>query len=182
MLQIQNTQLPPKRTLVVVPYDPNWKALFLKEQKILSEKLGDCVIRIDHIGSTSVVGLAAKPIIDVLLEVSSLEAFDSLVNRFNEPEYNLKGENGIAGRRYIQKGGIKRSHHIHVFASGDINLNRHRAFAAYLNNNNDVAAEYGAIKRDAVSKSNNDIKTYMNLKNEFIQYHEQRAVHWYQNK
>lgn len=176
--QLSNT----KRLLSVVPYDSNWPLLFKKEQIALAEKLGPCVIQIEHIGSTSVKGLNAKPIIDILVEVSNLQSFDAIAGLFEEPEYELKGENGIARRRYIQKGGNERSHHIHIFASGDNNLLRHRAFAQYLQAKSDIAAEYAKVKINAVALSNNDMNTYMTLKNEFIQHHQALAIKWYETE
>lgn len=175
---MENHTLKTKRSLSVVSYDPNWPEMFKHEQLILTEVLAECVVQIDHIGSTSVPHLEAKPIIDILIEVSTLTAFDDASTRFNNSSYELKGENGISGRRYIQKGGNNRSHHIHVFETGDDNLLRHRVFAKYLQCHPKIAKEYGLLKREAARKSKNDIKKYIDFKHKFIQHHEKLALKW----
>lgn len=172
--QISNT----KRTLSIVPYDPNWAVLFEQEKSHLLQLLATCAVQIDHIGSTSVQNLEAKPIIDILVEVTDLKIVDKLSSEFSNTDYEFKGENGIPGRRYIQKGGNNRSHHIHIFETGNVNLIRHRAFAKYLRFHSNIAKEYGLLKREAAIKSNSDMQLYMNLKNDFIQYHEQLAMKW----
>lgn len=171
-----------KRKLEVKAYDPKWAELFAKEQAFLKTVFGNNVIQIDHIGSTSVENLAAKPIIDILIETSDLTEFDLLSKQLPMSEYELKGENGISGRRYIQKGGNARTHHIHAFQAGDNNLMRHRAFAMYLTEHPEVTNEYAQLKLNAAEQSGDDFAKYMTLKNEFIMHHEKLAVQWLQNR
>ena len=168
-----------KRIIEVVNFDPSWAKIFEIEKIALSKVIGGNALKIDHIGSTSVIGLSAKPIIDILIEVLSVEELDVLDKEFIALGYTVKGENGISGRRYFQKGGNQRSHHVHAFQSNDIHLLRHRAFKAYLVAHPEVALEYGLVKTEAVSKSDNDINVYMALKNNFIQKHEQLALNWF---
>lgn len=141
--------------------------------------IGVNAVNIEHIGSTAVAGLAAKPIIDILIEVTSLKALDMTNKSMETLGYRIKGENGIAGRRYYQKGGNMRSHHVHAFQIGDGHLHRHRAFKAYLIAHAEIAAEYGSLKKAASTKSNNDINIYIALKNDFIQKHEALAIEWF---
>jgi GrpB-like predicted nucleotidyltransferase (UPF0157 family) len=103
--------------------------------------------KIHHVGSTAVPGLAAKPIIDILIEVTGLEALDALHEDMKVIGYKPKGEFGIPGRRYYQKGGKQRTHQIHAFVTGDFNVTRHIAFRDYLRANSDVAREYGEVKK-----------------------------------
>ncbi|MCP4984513.1 MAG: GrpB family protein [Colwellia sp.] len=168
-----------KRIIEVVNFDKNWAKAFEIEKMALAKVLGSNAVKIEHIGSTSVSGLAAKPVIDILIEVLNVEALDEFDKEFIALGYTIKGENGISGRRYFQKGGNQRSHHVHAFQSNDIHLLRHRAFKAYLVAHSEVALEYGLIKTEAVSKSDNDINVYMALKNDFIQKHEQLALNWF---
>jgi GrpB-like predicted nucleotidyltransferase (UPF0157 family) len=93
--------------------------------------------------------------------------------------YIVKGENGITGRRYFQKGGNQRSHHVHAFKTGDLNLIRHRAFKEYLIAHPMIAIEYGDIKKNSALNCENDINIYMEHKNNFIQKHEKIAVVWF---
>ncbi len=169
------------RVIEVVDYDPNWKNIFEIEKIALTKAIGNNAVKIDHIGSTSVIGLAAKPIVDILIEVSNLEELDAEDIKLNALGYTIKGEHGISGRRYFQKGGNQRSHHVHAFQSRDLHLHRHKAFKAYLIAHPIIAWEYGSIKSEAVSKSDNDINVYMALKNSFIKKHEKLALEWFGN-
>ena len=169
------------RVIEVVDYDPNWKNIFEIEKVALTQAIGNNAVKIDHIGSTSVIGLSAKPIVDILIEVSNLEGLDAADKNIAALGYTIKGENGISGRRYFQKGGNQRSHHVHAFQSSDLNLHRHKVFKAYLIAHPIIASEYGSLKSEAVSKSDNDINVYMALKNSFINKHEKLALEWFGN-
>ena len=170
-----------RRKIEVVAYNPDWAKMFIDEKTALGALLENIAVSIEHIGSTSVDGLCAKPIIDMLVEVASLKALDDKSKALEAIGYEVKGENGIVGRRYFQKGGDDRTHHLHAFLSGDENLLRHRAFKDYLIAHPDIALEYAAIKQQAAQGCNNDSRMYMSLKNDFIEKHERLAVMWYDN-
>ncbi|WP_299072415.1 GrpB family protein [uncultured Paraglaciecola sp.] len=167
------------RVVEVVDYDPNWKNTFETERILLAKAIGINAVKIEHIGSTSVVGLTAKPVIDILIEVVDLKELDNAAENIEALGYTIKGENGISGRRYFQKGGNQRSHHVHAFQANDFHLHRHRAFKEYLIAHSAIALEYGSLKKEAVPKSENDINIYMSLKNSFIQKHEKIALEWF---
>lgn len=120
------------RILTVVDYDEMWPTLFENERTLLQMTLGKVISRIHHIGSTSVPGLSAKPVIDILIEVANLEELDSLNQAMEGVGYTVRGENGILNRRYFTKGGNQRSHHIHAFTTGDAQIIKHLAFRDYL--------------------------------------------------
>lgn len=168
-----------KRVIEVVDYDPVWAINFEKEKALLMHAMGETAINIEHIGSTAVVGLSAKPIIDILVEVKNLTALDRRSEKLEVLGYQVKDENGISGRRYFQKGGVQRTHHVHAFLSGDPNLIRHRAFKEYLIAHPKALDAYARIKQQAKEKCNNNISQYMTIKNDFIQHHEQLALKWY---
>lgn len=168
-----------KRVIEVVEYDSAWKLKFEIEKSLLKGILGNAAIKIEHIGSTSIEGLAAKPIIDIQIEVTNLSELESKNSQFESCGYIVKGENGIEGRRYFQKGGHQRSHQVHCFVSGDENLIRHRAFRDYLIAFPNIASKYAQIKLRAVSQCNNNIIQYMNLKNDFILHHQALALEWF---
>jgi len=88
------------RKIEVVEYDPAWPELFARERDLLFHTLRDVAVSVHHIGSTSVPGLAAKPIIDILLEVRALAALDAVSGEMEAIGYRSKGELGIPGRRY----------------------------------------------------------------------------------
>jgi len=165
-----------KRIIQVVSYNPIWPKCFKSEAEQLSVVLGDNLNQIDHIGSTAVPGLSAKPILDILVAVHRLSELDTLTSEFFALGYEAKGEFGIEGRRYFQKGGNNRTHHLHAYQKGDEHLTRHIAFRDYLIANNQVAKEYQLIKESAARKCANDSAIYQTLKNDFIKKHERIAL------
>lgn len=163
------------RKIEVVDYDPSWPERFTEERNLLRKTLGDIAVEVQHIGSTAVPGLAAKPIIDILIEVTDLPALDARDRDMELLGYEPKGEFGIPGRRYFQKGGDNRTHQIHAFVTGDANVSRHIAFRDYLRSNPGVAEEYGALKKRVAETCDNDIGTYCDGKDAFVKNHEEIA-------
>ncbi|WP_454878403.1 GrpB family protein [Serratia inhibens] len=159
------------RNVTIVAYDEQWPVLFEAESLLLQMTLGKVISRIHHIGSTSVPGLAAKPVIDILLEVTGLNELDSLNAEMERAEYTARGENGISNRRYFTKGGDQRSHHVHAFAVGDMQIVKHLAFRDYLIKNKNAAGQYAEIKCAAALASKNDTHRYSALKADFIENH-----------
>ena len=151
------------RILTVVDYDEMWPTLFENERTLLQMTLGKVISRIHHIGSTSVPGLSAKPVIDILIEVANLEGLDSLNQAMEGVGYTVRGENGILNRRYFTKGGNQRSHHI-------------LAFRDYLIKHNDVAIQYALMKKSAMLLCENDSHRYSIYKADFIQKHLRMAL------
>ena len=164
------------RRIQVVEYDPSWPKRFTEESNLLRETLGDIATAVHHIGSTAVPGLAAKPIIDILIEVTDLATLDARNRDMELSGYEAKGEFGIPGRRYFRKGGDNRTHQIHAFVTGDTNVSRHIAFRDYLRSNAHVAGEYGALKKKVAETCDNDIEKYCDGKDAFIKHHEEIAV------
>ena len=165
-----------KRTITVTPYQPQWKDEFLLEKYVLNQKLISVNPLIHHIGSTSVPGLAAKPIIDILVEVSSLTGLDLLNEDMRSYGYTPRGEYGIPGRRYFVKGSTERTHHLHAFVKGSPHIKRHLAFRDYLISNPKIAEEYAEVKISASNNCNNDSQKYCDLKNSFVQEIEKQAL------
>lgn len=170
-----------QRKISVLKHDPLWAVRFKKAAAELEKVLGDNAVTIEHIGSTSVVGLAAKPIIDILVEVKDLVLLDEQQSAIEALGYVARGENTIVGRRYFQKGGVQRTHHIHAFQTGNPHLTEHRAFRDYLFEHPRIADEYAQVKIRAVDACQNDIERYMQLKNDFIIHHMALALIWYAN-
>jgi GrpB-like predicted nucleotidyltransferase (UPF0157 family) len=167
------------RVIEVVDYRPSWVDEFSDEKVLLESVLNLAnVAAIHHIGSTSVKGLCAKPIIDILVEVKSLEELDKSNNLMKSLGYEVKGEFGIAGRRYFQKGGIQRSHQVHAFLAESPEATRHIAFRDYLIAFPEIALQYGNLKREGASICNNDISVYYTHKDSFIKEHEANALRW----
>ncbi|WP_315312328.1 GrpB family protein [Pantoea vagans] len=159
------------RTVIVVPYDDKWPEMFEAESLLIKTLLDGVAKDIHHIGSTSVPGLSAKPIIDILLEVSDINELDRYNCVMAHAGYVIRGENGISGRRYFIKGGEQRSHQVHAFASGDIQVLRHLIFRDYLRKNTPIAEMYAELKHSAALLSRNDAHRYSALKANFIAHH-----------
>jgi len=167
------------KIIEIVDYRDSWKTDFDIEKKLLEHALSACDVTVHHIGSTSVPNLAAKPIIDILLEVSSLDILDTLNSNMRELSYLPKGEYGIAGRRYYQKGGAMRTHQVHAFLRGSQDVIRHLAYRDYLIEHPNIASKYEEIKRKGAEASNNDISDYCAYKNDFVQHHQALALEWW---
>ena len=138
------------------------------------------IINAHHIGSTAVPSLAAKPVIDILLEVKNVINLDQYDydKDMTKIGYIPKGEFGIPGRRFYVKGEIDRTHHIHAFNENSYEVKRHLAFRDYLIANPKIADEYGSLKKQIAQKCNDDIDKYCDLKSDFVKYHEQKAIKW----
>ncbi len=160
----------------VVDYDPSWPAQFEAERHVVLRALGDVATGIHHIGSTAVPGLAAKPIIDILLEVRDLAALDARISEMGAIGYKPMGELGIPGRRYFPKGGDNRSHQIHAFLRGDPNIGRHIAFRDYMRRHPEVAQEYAEVKRRVARTCGNDLGQYCYGKDAYVKRLEAIAI------
>jgi GrpB-like predicted nucleotidyltransferase (UPF0157 family) len=164
------------RVVEVVPYHPRWPVLFEDEAALLRRTLGDVAVHIHHIGSTSVPGLVAKPIIDILLEVTSLAALDALNEAMRAIGYEPRGELGIPRRRYFPKGGMDRTHQVHAFVVGDEHGMRHLAFRDYLRAHPETAKEYGELKIAIARDCDNDIERYCDGKDAYVKRVEALAI------
>ena len=103
----------------VVSYNANWPAMFEQESILIQNALGTNCLNIHHFGSTSVPGLCAKPIIDILPVVRNILEVDKAAKAMENLGYEAKGEYGIAFRRYFQKSKNVRTHNVHVYEEGD---------------------------------------------------------------
>ena len=164
----------------VVPPDPSWKDQFDAEAKSIRSALGEAFVRIHHIGSTSIPNIYAKPVIDILLEVSDVKDLDNRTAALIALGYEAKGEFGIPGRRYFRKnsGEGVRTHQIHAFESDGEGLVRHLAFRDYMIAHPELARAYSDLKRRLASVYPDDIEAYMDGKDPFIKEHEQIALRW----
>lgn len=168
------------RFIKVVDYNHNWSSDYQKEERSIRAILQDELVNIFHIGSTSVPGLKAKPIIDILLVVNDIHKLDSFSKQFQESGYEVKGEFGITGRRYFRKGGVRRTHQIHAFQYNNIEeIERHLAFRDYLREHPEVCRQYGEIKSQLAKQYPNDIDGYCNGKDDFVKSVEKDAIKWH---
>jgi GrpB-like predicted nucleotidyltransferase (UPF0157 family) len=163
----------------IVDYQNSWIDIYKAEVDILTNSIGFLNPGIHHIGSTSVSGLSAKPIIDILVEVNEIRCLDDQVKHLEAIGYRGRGENGIPGRRYFEKGADDRTHQIHAFKRGSYGAIRHLAFRDYLISYPQVAHAYALLKKQLAEACDNDIERYCDGKDRFIRKHEKLAVKWY---
>lgn len=163
--------------ITVVDYNPLWVKKYEEESLHIKGILSDNCIAIYHIGSTSVEGLAAKPIIDIMVAVRSLEKVDCVAEAFSKIGYEYLGEFGIEGRRYLRKGGDERTHQIHIFQADDWNnIGRHLAFRDYMRTHEKDREEYAKIKIELAKKYPYDIDGYCDGKENFVREMEEIAL------
>lgn len=168
----------PKRKAEVVPYKPEWKGMFEREKADLIRIFGPALHSVSHIGSTSIPGMTAKPVIDILAEVKDISDADRFSPQLEALGYEAKGENGIEGRRFFQKGGNKRTHHVHIYETGHPDVKRHLLFRDYLTAKPEKAAQYMELKRHLAKTYPYDMAKYSEGKNDWIKAAEQEAKVW----
>lgn len=170
------------RKVEVVPFRDEWTTMFAEEAEKLKRVFGEQCLRIYHIGSTAIPGMSAKPIIDIMVEVHDIDYVDSYNNAMAAIGYQAMGENGIPKRRFFQKGGDERTHHVHVFPAGSEHIARHIAFKEYMIAHPEKAKAYSRLKEALAKQFSNDIQAYMKGKEEFVREMEKKALAWYKQK
>lgn len=164
----------------VVAPDPAWRGEAEREAARIRAALGGIALAIHHIGSTSIPGISAKPVIDLCLEVSGLGDLDAQTASLEALGYEALGEYGIARRRFFLRDDASgvRTHHVHAFATGDTEIARHLAFRDYLRAHPVVAEAYGRLKEELAGRHPGDLEAYMEGKDPFIKEHEAKALEW----
>ena len=161
-------------TIEVVAYDPRWPAAFAAEAERIRNALGTLALRVDHNGSTSVPGLAAKPVIDIQVSVAKLEPID----RYRQPLQSI-GYTHVPHADdsfcpfFHRPGEWPHTHHVHVVRAGDAEERRTLAFRDYLREHADTAREYAALKvrlaRQFSAEQFGSRQAYADAKTEFIE-------------
>jgi GrpB-like predicted nucleotidyltransferase (UPF0157 family) len=166
--------------IIVIPYDPAWLQMFQEERRKIIHTLGTNVIAIHHMGSTAIPGMAAKPVIDILVEVKDLKQLDSQAGKMQKLGYEAMGERGIAGRRFFRKRNLLgvRTHHVHAYQVGNPQIEQELAFRDYLIAHPSIAHEYGRLKQELALAHPDDRQAYAQGKDSFIQSQITRAVYW----
>jgi GrpB-like predicted nucleotidyltransferase (UPF0157 family) len=138
------------------PHNPRWRADFEAEAAALRQRLGATLLAVHHIGSTTIPDIAAKPIIDILIEATSLAAIDEGNAAMESAGYQARGAFGIEGRRYFKRVGAPPAmpgFHVHAFERGSPHIVRHLRFRDYLLAKPEVARAYAALKLSLVDES-----------------------------
>lgn len=154
------------RHIVVLPYDPQWKAAFEAIRQEIEAAVGDLLLSVEHVGSTAVEGLSAKPIIDLDVVIAAASDLPEVIERLASIGYEHEGDLGIPGREafcYTGKPHLL-AHHLYVCPRDSRELHRHLAFRDYLRTHPEAAAEYGRVKEAAARCYPHDIQRYMQHK------------------
>ncbi len=156
--------------IIVQPYDPAWARSFLAIRAEIRAALGSLALRVEHVGSTSVPGLPAKPIIDVDVVIRDMSLLGEVIARLREAGYLHEGDLGVAGREAFRYDGKEHlmKHHLYVCPLDSAELRRHLAFRNYLRAHPGAAREYGRVKREGAALYPNDIDRYLAHKAPFI--------------
>ena len=156
------------RRIIVVEYDPAWPATFDDLRARVWTVVGDLALAIEHMGSTAVPGLAAKPIIDMTVVVPSAEDVPQAIERLATLGYVHRGNLGIEGREVLRSLLDLPAHHLYVCPAGSLGLLNPLAVRDYLRTHPEVARAYGELKKSLAAEFPHDIDSYVSGKTDFI--------------
>lgn len=157
----------PKGTVKLLPHDELWHQLFAEERTQLCKAVGEHIVAIEHIGSTSICGLSAKPIIDIAVAVRKLADGEKCIAPIEDVGYKYRGELAIPGRLYFVKG-KPRTHHVHVVELDSDFWRSHLLFRDYLRQHPQAAKEYENLKMELAQKYKDNREAYTEGKAVFI--------------
>ncbi|MDA1188384.1 MAG: GrpB family protein [Chloroflexi bacterium] len=163
----------------IVDYNRSWPREFDREAAKLHDALGRVAVRIDHVGSTSVPGLAAKPIIDISVSVQSVYPMDDYRRPLEKLGYLFVYASGSPDFHFFGKPALRpRTHHIHVCKLGSGHEYRHLAFRNYLRAHPHEAERYAAVKRSIGAKHPGDRLAYIAGKQDIVDEIEKKSLAW----
>ena len=159
------------KRVVVLPHDPCWERDFIQIRDELLEALGPLALAIEHVGSTAVPGLSAKPIIDIDVVIRDRSQLDAAISALAKIGYRHEGDLGIPGREAFDYEGKQHlmQHHLYVCAEDSGELKRHLAFRDYLRAHPGAVSEYSRVKREAANLYPYAIDSYIAHKSPFIE-------------
>ena len=158
-------------TVVLEDYNPLWKEMYNEEERKLKDLLKGNIIEIMHVGSTSIEGLSAKPVIDIMITVKELNDVESFKHLFTrELGYDFREDCGVMGEYLVRKGSEDaRTHFIHIIEENSERYENFVYFKKYLESHPEKIIEYQNLKEELCKKYSDDRKSYTASKNEFIQ-------------
>lgn len=162
-------------------YTEDWPRMFRTEAEFLKAVFEDLIIKCEHFGSTSVKGMKAKPVIDMMCIVKNIELVDLFNNQMNSFGYDVAGEWGIPGRRLFRKGGDNRTHHIHFYQFDNPEIDRHLIFRDYLRYHPNEVAKYSSFKEELAQRYDTTSE-YSPAKKKFVSKIEHKALRWFSEK
>ena len=155
--------------VVVVDYDPGWPATFARLRERVVEALGPLAQAVEHVGSTAVPGLAAKPIVDIDVVIADRSDLPEVARRLQPLGYRHEGDLGVPGREAFTTPAGWPAHHLYVCAAGSEPLVRHLAFRDALRADGRTAGAYADLKRSLAVRLGHDRVAYTEAKSAFIE-------------
>lgn len=158
-------------TVVIADYDPEWVREYEQEKQAIEEALADIVAAVEHIGSTSVPGLGAKPIIDIMAGVHRLEALtEAHIERLAAIGYEYVPKPDWPERRFFRRGRWRAgTHHLHIYRHGDPHWEAQLLFRDYVRAHPDIGEQYRQLKLELASLYPHDRVEYTRRKAPFIE-------------
>jgi GrpB-like predicted nucleotidyltransferase (UPF0157 family) len=155
----------------VVPYDPEWKNEFLKIKAMIVNCVGDLIISVDHVGSTAIEGLAAKPILDIDVVIDSYDIFPAVRDRLSKIGFEHVGNLDVEGREVFKRIFMDdfMPYNFYICPKNGKGYLEHIAFRDYLRNHSEALKAYEELKMKLAKQFRTDITGYANAKHDFIQ-------------
>ena len=166
---------------MIVPYDPQWPALFSQLGAALRKALDRTALRIDHIGSTSVPGLDSKPIIDVQISVRSFDPLEAFRLPIESLGFVFRAENPDQTKRYFREIPGERRTHIHVCRAGSWREQFALLFRDYMRTHDEDARQYAELKYRLAEQYGEDRRSYTEAKSAFLWESMMKADKWNQD-
>ena len=165
--------------LIVIDYDPDWPLKFEGLRRVFEKVLGSDIIEIEHVGSTAIPGLKAKPIIDIdIIIEDDDEKLGKVIDKLNSLDYIHAGDLGISGREAFNRKTEKTPddgsdslwcrHNLYVCKNGTIGLRNHIALRDYLRKNHEKMIQYGELKQKLAKIYPENMDSYCDAKTDFI--------------
>jgi GrpB-like predicted nucleotidyltransferase (UPF0157 family) len=147
----------------LVEYDDRWPALFVAEQQRIREQCGALRLKLEHIGGTSIAGMCAKPVLDILAGRPPMSPARDYAMAVERVGYEHRGERGVSGREFFCKG-EPRTHHLHLVEEDGLLWREYVAFRDYLRAHTDIARQFADLKRTLAARFARDREAYMKAK------------------
>jgi GrpB-like predicted nucleotidyltransferase (UPF0157 family) len=167
-----------QKEIIVESYNDDWRIHFDELKAIFSSQLKDLVLMIEHVGSTSVPGLASKPILDIDIVIDSMGLLPNIIEELHRLGYYHEGDLGVEGREafarsdsyvpYTKEKIQKMQHHLYVCEKNSIVLKNHIKFRNTLRKHSDLVDKYGRLKNELAQKFKHNRQAYTNGKTTFV--------------
>ena len=156
--------------VVIVDYDPDWPLLYAQEKRELLNILGSVALEIEHIGSTSIPGCGAKPILDIAVGINALSDIDPCVEKLRELGYEDCHIDPKFARRMFSKGPFNEgTRHLQFSRPDSVGWQDAILFRDYLRSHPELAEEYTRVKREAAARHGNELWGYYEDKGPWIE-------------